>query len=150
MKATKAAAIEMSAEVLAGQQDINAILASNPEAPVWAEGHYANQAAKLYGAEQLIADILRNNGAVFPASVGESEYRSAAIGAAMFASEIQAAIQERFTAGTKRHPYFSVHTFLCQHLANKKDGDPLKVGRIRLTYAEDKGRKPRIKWFLIQ
>jgi hypothetical protein len=96
----------------------------------------------------LIASILKKNGAVFPANVMETEFRSVAIAASMFTEDIIAKVQAIFTQDTKRHSYGSIHTFLSVHMMKKG-----KVGRIQLSGIQDQprtSRKPRGKWFLIQ
>jgi hypothetical protein len=88
--------------------------------------HWVDTQTGEQGIANLIARILREAGAVFPACVGDtspsekSPYtttKAMALKASMTAREIIAEVQARFSAGTKRHSPASIHTYLCQWLS---------------------------------
>ena len=102
----------------------------------------------IYGIESLIVNILSENDSVFPANIGNTEFRQVAIATSMFAEDVIKSVQARFSAGTSRYPYTTVHQYLS--VIMRKSG---KVASIKLTKIEDAARpccKPRIKYFLVQ
>jgi hypothetical protein len=122
-------------------QDINHELQGRQVNPML-HGHWTDG-----GVEQMIVDALTERGAVFPANVMNTEFANVAKSAAMFTQEIKDVIEAKFTAGTARYPLETVETYLSVFMPRKG-----KVGKIKLTGAEDKDRKcckPRTKWFLI-
>lgn len=127
--------------------------------------HWIDTKTGEQGIADLIARILRENGAVFPACIGDtspsekSPYtttKAMALKASMTAREIIAEVQARFTAGTKRHSPASVYTYLCQwlskpHSVKGKVIAPI-IGKLYQSTSEDSERhcnKPQIVWFLI-
>ena len=152
MKATKennekAQAVAMSREILSNSQDINNVLTTAENKPVF-HTHYVNLDASESGSADLITRSLREHEAVFPLNVGETELRQIAIAGSMFTDEILAKVQEYFTAGSTRYPLQTVKNYLSTYMP--KAG---KVGKVQLKGHEDKGRpcpKPRCKWFLAQ
>lgn len=124
--------------------DGNNVLTTAHVPPVL-QGH--NEANGITG---LIAEILKDNGAEFPLGVETTEFRKIAVAAGMFATDIAAQVQLRFSAGSSRYPKESVQVYLAVYLAKKG-----LVGKIQLTKYEDKDRpcsccKPRTKYFLVQ
>ena len=100
------------------------------------------------GIAALISEILSDNEAIFPAGIETTEFRKVAIASAMFASEIIEQVQSRFAAGSVRYPYKTIHQYLSIFMT--RNG---KVGKIKLTNAEDKPRpcnKPRTKWYFVE
>lgn len=143
----KTQAVAMSREILANSQDINNVLTTAGEKPVF-HTHYVNLDANESGIADLITRILLENEAVFPANVGETELRQIAIAGSMFTDEILAKVQEYFSAGSTRYPLQTVKNYLSTYMP--KAG---KVGKVQLKGHEDKTRacpKPRCKWFLLQ
>lgn len=144
----KAMAIGMSREILANSRDINNILSVSGIVPPSKQTHYVNTENEESGIEALITRILRENEAIFPANVGETQLRHIAIAGAMFTDEILAKVQEYFSAGSTRYPLQTVKNYLSTYMF--KQG---KVGKIQLKGFEDKSRecpKPRCVWFLAQ
>jgi hypothetical protein len=152
-------AVAMQCDLLSNTQDINNVLSTaNNVSPLFM-GHYFNMESGEHGIETLIMEILRSNDSVFKASVsfdskGKHEHykdnslRSVVIAHSMFTEDIIFQVQSRFTAGSKRYPYVTIHAYLSMFM--QKAGT---VGKVKLTNAEDKPRpcfKPRCKWFIIE
>jgi len=111
--------------------------------------HFVDVETGVYGIERLIADILKSHNAVFPAGVETTEFKGVAIASSMFASEVIAEVQARF--GKERYPYATIHSYLSYLMS--KPNCKNKVGKIKLTGAEDSGRKcnkPRTKFYLVE
>lgn len=128
-------------EVATNITDLNNVLTTAGVKNVF-QGHNINN-----GITGLITEILTDNGAQFPAGIEATNLRKIAIGSAMFASEILAEVESRFSAGSTRYPSATVHQYLSVFMA--KQGT---IGKIRLSNAEDKTRpccKPRIKFYLV-
>jgi len=113
------------------------------------QGHNEN-----CGIAGLIQDILTERQAVFPLGVEKTEFRQVAIAAAMFATDIAAAVQEKFAAGSTRYPLESVKQYLSVFLARPtRIGKVVRVGKFQLSRTEDADRpccKPRTKYFWVQ
>jgi hypothetical protein len=143
-------------EVLAQSQDINAIETMAGNVPNIFQTHYVDTKTGEKGIADLICRILRERGAIFPAGAEQSELRQIAIAGAMFADQIVAEVQSRFTVNSIRYPEKTVKAYLSVHLSKPTgpldNQTPARVGRIHLTKNEDQPRpcdKPRCKWFLI-
>lgn len=151
----------MARETISLLHDANNVLTTGEVPPVF-QAHWPDMETGKHGIANLIALILKEREAVFPAGVENSEFRSVAIGTSVFASELIEEVQNRFTAGTRRYPYNTIHQYVAVFMdpANKHFKKNLpKVGQIHLTNAEDKNRftktgkrifKPRCKYYLIQ
>ena len=138
----------MQRELLDNAHDIgNVLTTASNVSPVFMP-HVFNMHTGKHGIKNLIAEILTERGAVFPKGIELTEFRKVATAASMFASEIIDEVQARFTAGTTRYPYETIHLYLSVFMFRSG-----MIGKIKLTNAEDKPRscfKPRIKWYLIQ
>lgn len=154
--APNAKAVELSGEVLATSQDLNNVLASAGNVHMFVRSHFVDMESGIYGLQSLIADILRTHASqvsptgTFPQGVESSEYRSLAIAGSMFASEVIAAVRERFTAD--RYPDATIATQLSHHM--QKANCQNKAGKFRLSKAEDMqaggtSPKPRSKYYLL-
>ena len=141
------AAVAMSREVLSNLRDMNGFLTTSHKVRRVFHAHYADMEAGEFGIADLIARILRENEAIFPAGVETTELRQIAISGAMFTDEIIAKVQAYFTAGSIRYPEQTIRAYLSVFMFRSK-----QVGKIQLTAKEDIGRpcyKPRCKWYLI-
>lgn len=133
-------------EIVDTSRDINNLLASAGNVHNFVRAHYVDTSTGTYGIESLIASILRNRQAIFPAGIEATEFRKVAISTAMFASEIIQTVQDTF--GKERYPYATVHSYLSYFMA--KNG---KIGKIKLKNNEDQMRnccKPRTKFYLVE
>ena len=157
----------MQPDTLSSAQDIANVYKSAGNVGAIFNPHYVNMLKTIsipdaktvknrHGIALIIAEILTEHEAVFPANVGETSFRPLAISAGMFAEDIFNAIQNQFAAGTDRYALPSVHVYLCSLMnADKKHyikGLP-KVASVQLTNSEDSPRpckKPRRKYFLVQ
>ena len=140
-------AISMQREILTNCQDINNVLTSAQNVSPLFHSHYVNMDTAAHGIENLIAEILTAREAVFPKGIEHTEFKKVAIAASMFASEIEKEVEARFTAGSCRYPYETIHQYLSVFMFRKG-----KVGKIKLSGIEDQPRpccKPRCKWYLI-
>lgn len=144
-----------SAELLGNAQDINNVLTVAKVQSIF-QGHYFNLENDSHGIAFLIAEILKEREAVFPKGIETSELRQVAIATSMYASDIIEEVHNRFTAGSSRYPYETVHAYLSifMNADNKKQLRSVpKIGQIKLTNNEDKPRpcfKPRCKYYLVQ
>lgn len=107
--------------------------------------HYANTRNGDCGVEDLICRILSDAGAVFPAMIGETEFRPLAVTRSLFVKEIDERVRQHF--GDDRYPLSTVAAY-CSTLSKR-------IGKVKLTNTEDFGRpreacKPRRKYFLLQ
>jgi hypothetical protein len=159
-------AIALQREILSGSQDANNVLTTSGQVGPLFHAHYTNMETAENGIANLIAKILKENGSNFPLNIANSEFRNIAIAGSMFASDIFAATQLEFSAGSIRYPYETIHAYLSVFMSpdnkHKLAGLP-RIGKIDLTSNEDYNRpavmgkdgkkrktKPRRKWFLIQ
>jgi hypothetical protein len=96
---------------------------------------------------QLIARILRSNGAIWREGIDTPTKRAAAIAASMYTEDIIAQVRRRFTAGSTRYPPSSLKE--CLGGAMIRTGE---VGKIQLSGEEDSKRskscsRRRCKWY---
>jgi hypothetical protein len=156
MKTTKSEqknAIALNREIVSGSQDINNVLTTSNVVSPLHHAHYVNMQSGNNGIDSLIAEILTENEAIFPANIDKNvEFRKIAISASMFTCEIVNEVQNRFTAGTKRYPKETIEAYLSVWMTRKESFCKFKVGKIKLTSKEDASRecnRPRFKWYLI-
>ena len=148
-------AVAMQREMLSNVQDANNVLTSGEVSPTF-QGHVFNMETGKHGIANLIAEILTDHDAVFAMGIENTELRAVAISASMYAEEIIDEVKRRFTAGTTRYPYTTVHQYLSVFMrTDSKWQIPVvpKVAKIKLSNVEDKPRKsakPRVKWYLVQ
>jgi desulfoferrodoxin (superoxide reductase-like protein) len=138
---------ELQELVISGEQDINNTLTgSKAVGPVF-HTHWIELETGKNGIENLIVKILTEAQATFSKGIESSEYRVIAISQSLFASDVIAEVQKRFSIGSIRYPYNTIHQYLSIFMFRKG-----KVGKIKLTNQEDQDReccKPRTKWYLI-
>jgi hypothetical protein len=151
---TKNEAAQFGRELLGNSQDINNCLTVAEVSPTF-QGHYFNLVSEKHGIAFLIAEILTEREAVFAKGIEATELKAVAVAASMFASEVISEVKARFTAGTTRYEYNTVHAYLSV-LMNPESKHCLanipRIGKIKLTNAEDKPRpcyKPRTKFYLL-
>lgn len=138
----------VSREVVDTSRDLNSLFKSAGNVHNFVRTHYVDTSKGIYGIERLIAAILADNGAIFPQGIETTEFRSIAIGQAMFVSDIIAKVRETF--GSERYPDGVIHSYLSYFM--QKANSQNKVGKIKLTNAEDASRhcnKPRTKFYLV-
>lgn len=136
-------------EIVDNSRDMNNVYESAGNVHKFVRTHYVDTAAGVYGIESLIAQILREHGAIFPAGIENTEFRKVAIASSMFASDIIKAVQDTF--GKERYPYATIHSYLSFFMI--KANSQNKVGKIKLTSSEDNKRhccKPRTKFYLLE
>ena len=141
----KAFAVSLSAETLQASRDINVTLTACETVKPHVMTLYVNPALNLQGIADLIAYILTEREAIFPAGIELTELRAVVIAGSLFRSQIEREIQNAFTSGTTRYPLQTVKNFLGVY------GKGI-IGKIQLSSAEDTGRpckRPRCKYFLI-
>lgn len=139
----------VSRDMLETARDLNSLYSSAGNVHKFVRCHHVDVANGIYGIERLIASILTERGAIFPTGIESSEYRTIAIGKAMFASEVIAAVRSK--VGNDRHPDSVIHSYL-SYFMNKPNSQN-KVGKIKLSSAEDSNRhcpKPRTKFYLVK
>lgn len=139
----------VSREIVDTSRDLNNVLASAGNVHNFVRAHYIDASTGVYGIERLIAQILKENGAIFPGGIEETEFRGMAILAGMFASEIVAIVQETF--GTERYPAATIHCYLSTEMTKATSQN--KIGKIKLKNHEDSNRpcfKPRTKFYLLE
>lgn len=139
---------ELAPQVTLNLQDMNNLLAS-VQTPYAFRTHYVNMVNGVMGIEQMIVAILVGNQAVYPAGIENSALRNIAIGNSMFASEIIEIVRNEF--GFDRYPDATIYQYLSVTMMRKTA--KLKIGKIKLTNAEDKNRpccKPRTKFYLVE
>lgn len=103
--------------------------------------HYTNLDENVFGLEQLISAIMRDNGSVFARGAHEGGLRDIVIASSMFADEILDRIQ--VINGCNRYPMDSLRVYLAKRGKN--------FCKIQLTNAEDSDRlckRPRVKYYL--
>ena len=108
--------------------------------------HYANTELDIYGIQQLVCQVLRENESVFFRGIESTEFRHIAIASSMFTSNIIAAVGLKFADAGMRYKPQAVKNVLSTY------GKDLIV-KITLSNNEDQPRpcsKPRAKWYLIQ
>ena len=136
----------VSREIVDTARDKNNLFESAGNVHFLVRDHYVDTATGTYGIESLLASILKEHGAQFPAGIEATEFRNVAIAASMFAHEIIAKVRDTF--GTERYPDATILTYLAHFML--KAG---KVGKLKLKGSEDIGRtsdKPRVKYYLIE
>jgi len=119
----------VSVKIKAVSIALNSALNSE-QVPLEFRAHYVNVTENVMGIEQLIAQILKTNGATNVAG-------------AMFFSEIEASVRKSF--GANRYPKASLYTYLIQRMPY--------VSSVQLSGVEDKGRtspRPRKKFYLAE
>lgn len=136
-------------ELVDTSRDLNNILASAGNVHNFVRAHYVDTDAGVYGIESLIAQILRENGAIFPTGIEKTEFRKVAIASSMFANDIIKIVHDTF--GKERYPYATIHSYLSYFMT--KPNSQHKIGKIKLSSSEDYNRhccKPRIKFYLLE
>lgn len=140
---TKSNLAEMSADILATSQDLNAILATGG-IKMLVRTHYVNTEREIAGIEQLIRAILQDNGAVFPRDSHLSEMRPIVLAKAMRLKEIENEVRKAF--GNERY----VDCSTLRVYLNSRMSD---VCTIKQTAKEDKGHyktRPNRKYYLAE
>ena len=140
------AATFQSAQVLDLSYSLNCVLTDSKKVRAVFHTHYVNIKKDRFGIEALIAEILTDRQAVFPAGIEETSGRAKAIQAGMFTSEIIARVREIFKGDTKRYPNSTVRDCLSVFMANR-------IGKVKLTPFEDTSRtstRCRYKWYLYE
>jgi hypothetical protein len=147
--------IALQRELLGNVQDINNVLTSSENVSPLFHGHYFNMENGKHGIETLITEILTENESILPSAINtgakahyeHNALRQVAIASSMFTCDIINEVQSRFSNGSNRYPYTTIHQYLSIFMFRSG-----KVGKIKLSNSEDKNRpcfKPRVKWFLI-
>ncbi len=150
-----ASAVAMQREMLSAVQDGNNVLTTGQVKSTF-QGHAFNMESGKHGIANLIAEILTEREAIFAKGIETTELRPVAIAASMFTEEIIAEVQHRFSAGTTRYPYNTIHMYLSVFMRDSGKhslANLPRVRKIKLSNEEDKPRKsakPRGKWYLIQ
>ena len=142
------AAKTMSNEIIITSCDINNVLTTAKNVSPMFQTHYANMVTGEHGISTLIGEILKENNSSLPLGTENGEFRNVAIATSMFASEIIAKVEEKFTGGTIRYPAATILTYLSVFMFRKGT-----VGKIKLKGFEDANRtspKPRVKYYLAQ
>jgi hypothetical protein len=135
-----AAIADLSTEIISGSKDLNNVLATGSVKFAF-RTHYVNSVKGIAGIEQLIRDILRRNGSVFPRDSHKGEQRESVIAGAMFAREIEAKVKLAF--GKNRYPRVTLRVYLATRMQD--------VCTVQLTKWEDTtGKKPRAKYYLAE
>lgn len=125
--------------------------------------HAVDMATGKNGIAFLIAEVLQEREAVFPANVANTQFRQTAIAAALYTREIEEAVDAKMRAISARYPDATISTYLSafmnpqsKHFVPKTfQGIPMpRIGQIKLGRIEDMDRpkecrKPRSKWYLI-
>lgn len=133
--------------VLANGKDSNNVLTASGIPPVF-QTHVFNANTGKHGIKHLIAEILTANEAIFPEGTENGQLRSVVLSASMLASEVKDEVEKRFSAGSSRYPYATVHQYLSVFMV--KQG---MVVAVQMTNEEDKDRhccKPRTRYYLKQ
>lgn len=142
------AARDLNREILSGLRDINNVLSTAENVGPLFHNHYVNMETGRNGIENLITDILTENGAYFDTGIEHTPNRGLAIASAMFASDIIREVQNRFSDGTKRYPDSTIYQYLSVKMFPKGT-----VGKITLTNLEDCLRecnRPRLMWYIVK
>lgn len=141
------AAKRLCANVLENGKDANNVLTVAGVSPVF-QTHVFNVETGKHGIKHLIAEILTEAEAVFPEGAEGTELRPIVIAASMLADDIKAEVERRFSAGSTRYPYATVHQYLSVFMV--REG---MVCKFQMTAKEDAGRhccKPRTRYYLKQ
>ncbi len=139
----------MTREIQQSSQDINNVLTTSNVTRAVFHTHYVSMDNSLFGIADLITDILKSNGALFPKGIEKTELRAVALSAAMTTDEIAQAVERRFTAGSIRYPLQTIKSYLSVFMSK---GKKATIGRIQMSNAEDCEReccKPRCKWYVL-
>lgn len=138
---------KMQRDLLSNAVDSNNVLTTAENIGPMFLAPYFNMNNGDGGIENLIMEILTDNGSTFPKDIASTEFRQVGINGSMYASEIIGEVQNRFAAGSTGYPPATVYAYLCNPKNKKKSG----IVAIKLTNSEDKPRpcpKPRQKYFL--
>jgi hypothetical protein len=127
---------DLSSDILATSQDLNAILASGGIKKL-VMSHYVDTAKELAGIEQLLVAILTENGAVFPKDSHLTAMRRIVIGGSMTLKAIESEVRKAF--GFERYPQSTLRTYLCRELKNKVCS--VKLSKNEATYKTRPCRK---------
>lgn len=149
ISAEKKAAINMTREIQQSSQDINNVLTTSTITRAVFHTHYVSMDNSLFGIADLITDILKGNGALFPKGIEKTELRGVALSSAMTTEEVMQAVECRFTAGSIRYPLQTIKSYLSVFMSK---GKKATIGRIQMSNAEDINReccKPRCKWYVL-
>lgn len=149
ISAEKKAAINMTREIQQSSQDINNVLTTSTITRAVFHTHYVSMDNSLFGIADLITDILKGNGALFPKGIEKTELRGVALSSAMTTEEVMQAVECRFTAGSIRYPLQTIKSYLSVFMSK---GKKATIGRIQMSNAEDANReccKPRCKWYVL-
>lgn len=139
----------LSRQIVSTSRDVNNVLRSAGNVHNFVRMHYVDLVTGVYGIERLIAEILKDNSAVYPKGIENTEFRPVAIQTGMFATEIHAKVVEIF--GTERYPFATIQAYICTFMTRKNSAN--HIGKIQLTNSEDCQRdccKPRTKYYLIE
>lgn len=137
----------LCANVLENEKDVNNVLTVAGIPPVF-QTHVFNVESGKHGIKHLIAEILTANEAVFPEGAENTELRPIVLAASMLASDIKSEVERRFSAGSSRYPYATVHQYLSVFMVQSG-----MVCKFQMTAKEDAGRqccKPRTRYYLKQ
>lgn len=146
------AAKRLCANVLENGKDANNVMTVANVSPVF-QTHVFNVETGKHGIKHLIAEILMANEAVFPENTegtieNPSPLRPIVLAASMLADDIKNEVERRFSAGSTRYPYATVHQYLSVFMV--KEG---MVCKFKMSSKEDAGRhccKPRTRYYLNQ
>jgi len=145
-KEAAAFAVSLSTETIEASKGVNNTLETTGKVKPFFGTHYANAELDIYGIQQLVCQVLRENESVFARGIEATEFRHIAIGASMFTSDIIAAIGVKFANAGMRYKPQAVKNVLSTYGTNE-------IAKIKLSNGEDFPRpcsKPRAKWYLIQ
>lgn len=141
------AAKRLCANVLENGKDANNVMTVANVSPVF-QTHVFNVETGKHGIKHLISEILSEAEAVFPQGAEATELRPIVLAASMLADDIKAEVERRFSAGSTRYPYATVHQYLSVFMV--KEG---MVCKFQMTSKEDSERhccKPRTRYYLKQ
>lgn len=141
------AAKRLCANVLENGKDANNVMTVAKVSPVF-QTHVFNVETGKHGIKHLIAEILTEAEAVFPEGAENTELRPIVLAASMLADDIKAEVERRFSAGSTRYPYATVHQYLSVFMV--REG---MICKFKMTAKEDAGRhccKPRTRYYLKQ
>lgn len=145
-------AIRLCKNVLENGKDANNVLTVAGIPPVF-QTHVFNAETGKHGIKNLIIEILRDKGAEFPAGTegtieNPSPLRSIVIAASMLAEDVKNEVERRFTAGSTRYPYATVHQYLSVFMV--REGT---ICKFQMSSKEDADRaccKPRTRYYIKQ
>ena len=138
-------AIRLCDTVVENGKDANNVLTSVGVSPVF-QTHVVNVETGKHGIKHLIAEILTAAEAVFPEGAENGELRPIVLASAMLASEVKDEVERRFSAGSTRYPYSTVHQYLSVFMVKEK-----MIAKVQMTKDEDQPRpcyKPRTRYYL--